>query len=363
VVGEEEKRRPFVTIGVPTYNRHDLLRQTLLSILAQSFADFEVIVGNDYTAEVLTGEALGITDPRIRFVNHPRNLREVGNMNALLEMATGRYFTWLFDDDLYQPNFLQTAHDGLAHNGFPSAFFSSFGMLREGEEFRPTAVHYHTMSVLTGREFLGRYSARRPDVASTCGLFDTDALRRTVGGVEELCVSAIGVYCEYLFLVRCSLLERIVYADAPLVLFRIHPESWSESPSELAKYIEAGKELIRRCAEVLRHPNLFADYDANLRTICEQHLITIAHRLARLEVACNQFGIGGIFRALAKYLQEALQTRRAYLNEGGNSGFRSNVDFLKIHMVCWYIVVANIGSGAYRRLKRKMAWSKPEHGF
>jgi glycosyltransferase involved in cell wall biosynthesis len=85
----EETTRPFFSIGVTTYNRHELLRETLNSILAQSFTDFEVIVGNDYTQEVLTGEMLGITDPRIRFVNHPRNLREVGNMNALLEMAKG----------------------------------------------------------------------------------------------------------------------------------------------------------------------------------------------------------------------------------------------------------------------------------
>ena len=50
-------------------------------------------------------------DPRIRFVNHPTNLREVGNMNALLREATGRYFTWLFDDDLYEPGFLKAAYD------------------------------------------------------------------------------------------------------------------------------------------------------------------------------------------------------------------------------------------------------------
>jgi glycosyltransferase involved in cell wall biosynthesis len=252
VVGGVVKRRPFVTIGVPTYNRHDLLRQTLLSILAQSFADFEVIVGNDYTAEVLSGEMLGITDPRIRFVNHPSNLREVGNMNALLGMATGRYFTWLFDDDLYQPNFLQTAHDSLAQSGFPPAFFSSFTMLREGEAFCPASLPYRTMEVLTGREFLRRYSARQPEIVSTCGLFDTETLRRVAGGVEELCASAIGVYCEYLFLVRCALLKKIVYADAPLVLFRIHPDSWSENSSELSKYIEAGKglfgEVQRFCA-------------------------------------------------------------------------------------------------------------------
>jgi glycosyltransferase involved in cell wall biosynthesis len=351
VVGGEERDRPFVTIGVPTYNRHDLLRQTLQSILDQTFGDFEVIVGNDYTAEVLTGEMLGITDPRIHFVNHPVNLREVGNMNALLGMATGRYFTWLFDDDLYEPDFLQIAYDSLAEHGFPPAFFYSFRMLREEEEFHPQRFHSRQMELLTGREFLRRYSPRRPTVVSTCGLFDTAALRSIVGGVEELCASAIGVYCEYLFLVRCALLERVVQIDTPLVLFRIHAESWSENPRELEKYLEAGRELVRRCAVVLRHPTLVDDFDANLLAICQQHLVTIAHRVAGLAIVRREFGIGAAFRCLAGYFDEASRTRRYFLQAGGSDSFRNRLSLWKVHAGCCYIMAANLGSGLYRRIR------------
>ena len=39
---------PFFSIGVTTYNRKELLKQTLISIINQTFTDFEVIVGNDY---------------------------------------------------------------------------------------------------------------------------------------------------------------------------------------------------------------------------------------------------------------------------------------------------------------------------
>lgn len=84
---------PFFSIGVTTYNRRELLKQVLDILIKQTFSDFEVIVGNDYPQEILTAELLGIYDPRIRFVNHPKNLGEVGNMNALLEVSRGRYFT------------------------------------------------------------------------------------------------------------------------------------------------------------------------------------------------------------------------------------------------------------------------------
>ena len=52
--------QPFFSIGITAYNRHDLLREALGSILSQGFDDFEVIVGNDYQAEKLTREMFGI---------------------------------------------------------------------------------------------------------------------------------------------------------------------------------------------------------------------------------------------------------------------------------------------------------------
>ncbi|MDW7710831.1 MAG: glycosyltransferase family 2 protein [Deferrisomatales bacterium] len=342
MVGREPGSRPFVTIGVTTYNRHELLRQALHSILAQSFGDFEVIVGNDYTEEVLGGEMFGITDPRIRFINHPRNLREVGNMNALLEMATGRYFTWLFDDDLYQPNFLRTAHDCLAANAFPPAFFPSYRDLLVTDVYQPRQVPPRPPLVLSGRQFLDGYFAGRLKLVSTCGLFETAALRETVGGVEELCDSAIGVYCEYLFLLRCALLDRIVYMGSPFVVMRAHAGSWSESNSELEKYVEAGKGLVRKGGEVLRHPALSADFSANLMGVCRLHLITFAYRSARLEVARRRFGAGAVLRAMARHWKETAATRRSFLGQGGGGGWRIRLGFVRLQAVSCAIIVFQI---------------------
>ena len=50
---------PFFSIGVTTYNRPELLKQTLDSISMQTFSDFEVIVGNDFIQEPLSAAALG----------------------------------------------------------------------------------------------------------------------------------------------------------------------------------------------------------------------------------------------------------------------------------------------------------------
>lgn len=339
MLNSEPERNPFFTIGVPTYNRHDLLRETLNSVLSQGFTDFEIIVGNDYQAEVLTGAMLGISDPRIRFVNHPVNLREVGNMNALLEMATGRYFTWLFDDDLYEPDFLQTGHDCLVKTGFPPALFPSFRMMKVGEQFQPRKVSYGTMLELTGREFLHRYSDSRPEIGSTCGVFDTDSLRNKVGGVEELCASSIGIYCEYLFLVKCALLDRIVYIDAPFYVYRRHADSWSETNLELETHLVAGRELIRRSGKVLRDPTLMEDLSVNLQKICNIHIITFAYKAARIEFARSKFGVNTLYRAISRHWHEFLSTRKQYIDQGGDAGLLSSFSFFRTLLHCQYLIL------------------------
>jgi len=283
--------KPFFSIGVTTYNRHDLLKEAVSSILSQNFHDFEVIIGNDYQDEILTAEKLGIADPRVRFVNHPRNLREVGNMNALLGLAEGRYFTWLFDDDLYEPGFLQTAHDVLLKNNFPSVLFPSYKVFRDTTTVSSGNIAYHSVQIFDGREYLKNYFSGRAKLISTCGLFDTEALIKVVGGVAELSSSAVGLYCEYYLLVRCALLNRIAYMDAPFVIFRAHSGSWGESHVELATCLEAGEELLRRSSKVLRHPNLRKDYEQSLLGILKIHLSTLSFVSVRVMKSTDITGI------------------------------------------------------------------------
>lgn len=52
---------PFFSFGVTTYNRKDLLKECINSILSQSFDDFEVIISNDYVEEKIELSELDIS--------------------------------------------------------------------------------------------------------------------------------------------------------------------------------------------------------------------------------------------------------------------------------------------------------------
>jgi hypothetical protein len=215
----------------------------------------------------------------------------------------------------------------------PGSRITGYGIV---EQQGNKLIHVDNGAIFTdsAADFAGRLK-----LISTCGLFDTAALREKVGGVEELCASAVGLYSEYLFLVRCALLEKIIYLDAPLVIFRAHAESWSESNVDLSKYYVAGQQLVRRCADVLHHPDLLADLEFNLRGVCRLHMTPFAIISARAEIANKDYGIRAICRAVAGVWEEAETIRKAYVAAAGADSCWARAAFLYMKIKSVYIVL------------------------
>ena len=118
--------------------------------------------------------------PEIRWVNHAQNLGELGNMNSLLGLARGRYFTWVADDDLYAPNYLEAIHDALNKFDFPPCVYTSYVIASTiPEAMSAGGARY------TGREFLSLYLAGALKAIGTMGMFSREYLEKA-GGLEDL---------------------------------------------------------------------------------------------------------------------------------------------------------------------------------
>ncbi|MBI3096102.1 MAG: glycosyltransferase family 2 protein [Rhodocyclales bacterium] len=263
---------PYFSIGVTTFKRRELLTETLSSILAQTFTDFEVIVGNDNTAESLTQEILGIDDPRVRIVNHAVNLGEIANMNELLAQSRGRYFTWLADDDLYAPDFLQAVWDAHRDCGQVSAVFTGYA---SGEHYDGRRVEYEgTFRQYRGRDFLGDYLARRIKVIGCYGIFEIQSLR-SIGGMQQL-GQGFSPYSDNLLAIGAGSLKCLCYIDAPLIFFRTHPQSISYSSPDLDAYLSAQDDLCARALEIFKIPQLQPDMQLNLYELLSHWCLTFA---------------------------------------------------------------------------------------
>jgi glycosyltransferase involved in cell wall biosynthesis len=97
---------PKVSICIPTYNRQDLLPFAIDSVLQQSFQDWELLVCDDGSSDQTPEVMAGYSDPRIRYIRHPRNIGKSNNMRSGFEVATGTYFIKFDDDDRLTSKFL-----------------------------------------------------------------------------------------------------------------------------------------------------------------------------------------------------------------------------------------------------------------
>ena len=106
---------PTVSVGMPVYNAQRYLRRSIGTILAQTFADFELIISDNCSTDDSAAicEAFARRDPRIRLIRQPHNLGAAGNFLAVLDAARAPFFVWAAADDMRSPDFLRANLDVL----------------------------------------------------------------------------------------------------------------------------------------------------------------------------------------------------------------------------------------------------------
>ena len=104
----EPKHTPKVSIGMPVYNGDKFIFEALDSLLAQTFADFELIVSDNASTD--RTEAIcreyAARDTRIRYIRQSENRGATANFQFVLDEAVGEYFMWAAADDEWLPTFI-----------------------------------------------------------------------------------------------------------------------------------------------------------------------------------------------------------------------------------------------------------------
>jgi glycosyltransferase involved in cell wall biosynthesis len=99
--------RPSVSVLIKAYNHAPYIRQTINSVLDQSFEDFEVIVTDDGSVDDTLQILNEFTDSRIRVEALLENKGISAAMNATIARARGRYFAIINSDDWMLPERLR----------------------------------------------------------------------------------------------------------------------------------------------------------------------------------------------------------------------------------------------------------------
>jgi glycosyltransferase involved in cell wall biosynthesis len=101
-------RRPRLSIAVPVRNGGGFLAQTLDSLLAQNYSDFELIISDNASTDETESvcRAYAAHERRIRYYRSSQDFGSARNYNHLFQQARAEYFKWAAADDLYDPEFV-----------------------------------------------------------------------------------------------------------------------------------------------------------------------------------------------------------------------------------------------------------------
>jgi len=96
-------KAPLVTVAMPIFNAGSYLRLAVLSIVRQTFADWELLIIDDGSTDNALQDIADIRDHRIRILRDGENKGLAARLNEAIDLARGSYFARMDQDDVSYP--------------------------------------------------------------------------------------------------------------------------------------------------------------------------------------------------------------------------------------------------------------------
>lgn len=130
----------ILTVVMSTYNRENIVSQTIESVLNQTFCDFEFIIIDDASSDNTTKILKNYKDSRIHLFKNHENKGCTFNYHVAQNLAKGRYIAHIDDDDIIYPQRFEKQLNFLKVN--PSISLLGTFIETFGENKRPSWVFY-----------------------------------------------------------------------------------------------------------------------------------------------------------------------------------------------------------------------------
>lgn len=223
--------RPRVTVLLAVRDGLPFVRECIASVLSQTFADFELLLVDDASADETIAVADSFRDRRIRVLRNERNLGQIPSLNRGLRHAQGEYVARIDHDDLCLPQRLARQVELLDAQPEVALCGTWVDVVdEEGRLWTPVRGHIRTYVEFLEGVLINRYPFAHPTI-----MFRRD-LVLSLGGYDETLAAA-----EDLDLYRRLALVRrdIRVLEEPLVLYRRHGGQMSQASWALVKDADA----------------------------------------------------------------------------------------------------------------------------
>ena len=224
--------RPLVTVAIPMYNNARFIAETINSVLAQTFTDFELLIYDDHSTDGSYDQAASFADSRLKLFRNSNNLGPEGNWNKAISQVKGKYVKLVCADDILYPECLQkqvAVFENPQNRGVSLVSSQRTIIDPEGKTLikkvnfvdggRKGMVDVTRKMIRMGTNIIGE---------PVCGLYPANLISKTSG------YSAVIPYTiDVDFWLQMLKHGDLFVIDEPLCAFRISDVSWSSRIGEL----------------------------------------------------------------------------------------------------------------------------------
>jgi len=223
-----------VSVLLTAYNREQYIAESIESVLAQSYEDFELVIvddaSSDRTAAIV--ESYARSDSRITMAVNDRNIGDYPNRRKAAGLARGRFLKYHDSDDVMYRHCLMAMVEPLEAE--PRAGFALSGSRHWPGGPCPMLL---TPELSYEREFLGSGLFQ---LGPSSALFRTDVFH-ALGGFPDR-----GVASDYLFWLDACARVSVLLVPGDLFYYRIHAGQEMVSASSLQNYARASTDAWRK---------------------------------------------------------------------------------------------------------------------
>ena len=116
----------LVSVIIPTYNRAEMLREAIESVLCQTYENFELLILDNCSPDHTPDVVASFNDPRIKYLRHQCNIGSSANWTYGVRLAKGMYLSVLADDDKFKPEFINRRIRAFSKADNIAAAFSAY---------------------------------------------------------------------------------------------------------------------------------------------------------------------------------------------------------------------------------------------
>lgn len=257
---------PLFTIFLPSYNGGAYLKQAVASVVAQTFADWELIVLDDGSTDESLEWLRLLNEPRLR-VLESAHVGIVENWRRSLQIEKAPWMTFLGQDDILDAHYLETIAELIETHPDADIFHTHFRFIDEAGKLMRTcrAMPQHE----TASEYIAALFSDTRDTYGT-GYILRSAKYDAVGGIAPW--------------------ERLLFADDALWISMMHGSRKITSPQfcfacRLHHKSASGAPPWHSWANAMQHYIPFlqnlAARDENIHRVLEMHAPTYFLRWCR----------------------------------------------------------------------------------